>query len=186
MNISNSHTQHLLHFKYLLSHSGISSLTKELFCMTTKASNCCHWRMKLVICLQISCNIFFYPFYINRTIVPQKPSLFLQSPCMLEHLFWGNCVKCTATWKGLKWDYSLYSLWNDFVIPGLILGINQSKLHLKTSTKFSQIYRSQLYNSKAIYITATVCLPIKNHPPTSPLHKKKEKKNIRLFLNKQH
>lgn len=28
MNISNSHTHHLLHFKYLLSHSGISSLTK--------------------------------------------------------------------------------------------------------------------------------------------------------------
>lgn len=54
MNLSNSYTHQLLHFKYLLSYNGISSLKKELFCMTTKASNCCHWEKKLVICLQIS------------------------------------------------------------------------------------------------------------------------------------
>lgn len=109
MNISNFPTHHLLHFKYLLLHNGISSLTKELFCMTTKASNCCYGRMKFVISLQISCNIPFYLFYKICTSVPQNSSLFLLSSFIIWKLLLNRlcdsylCMAETTVFVLLEW-----------------------------------------------------------------------------------
>lgn len=155
--ISNSYTHHLLHFKYLLLHSGIFSLIKELFCMTTKQSNCCHWIMKLVISLQISCNISFN---CSTSIVPLYPKNLAFSywvHACSENFSWVNCVKSTATWKRLRLQPLFFVI--HFAIPDFILGVNQSKLRWKGSNKFSKIYSGQLCNSKTIYTAAVICLP---------------------------